>query len=423
MVWIHGGAHQDGSAVEIFYDSNELPKKGVVTVTLNYRLGLFGFLSHPDLSAESEHGVSGNYGMLDQIMALKWVQENIEQFGGDPDNVTIFGESAGGESVLHLMCSPLAEGLFHKAIPQSAATGAQFVYLKKPFGIYPSAEEQGINFTKRAGNRSIEELRQMPAEELQKIVQAGAGADGNFYPVIDGYALPKAIPHTFADKEQSQVPLLIGTNEHESTLFATFLKTPLMEYNEVAGSNPFGELPSYMMEEFGDDLNRLTELYPGLSTMDQDTVIHFQGDTFFGAPTRFYAEEVAKSPEPVFLYQFRRKSPLPKQKAGAFHAAELAFVHGTKSPIIAMNEQDTPLVETIQTYWTNFAKTGNPNGAGVPNWSEFSEVAPHWMVLDTNRIESAPVELEEKYQIFMKRLNRKVELMRTSQEQEAVPAD
>ena len=424
MVWIHGGAHQDGSGVEPFYDGNALPEKGVVTVTINYRLGLLGFLSHPELSAESEHGVSGNYGLLDQVMALKWVQENVEQFGGDPDNVTIFGESAGGESVLHLMCSPLARGLFHKAIPQSAATGAQNVFLKEPFSIYPAAESQGVDFMKRAGAHSIDDLRNMSAAELQKIVQAGQHAAGNFYPVIDGWSLPKALTHTFADGEQAQVPLLIGSNGDESTLFASFLPTPLMEYAETP--NPPNGLPDYMAAEFGNDLDQLIELYPGLENCDPKAVIDLQGDSFFGGPARFYAGEQSKTPAPTFLYHFRRVSPLPKQQGGAFHAAELAFVHGTSSPIVVMDDNDKPLAETMQTYWTNFAKHGNPNGDTVPNWAEFTDAAPHWMTLNTNDVSVQPVELEENYQIFMRRIQRKIATMRAEfgvEENEAVPAD
>ncbi|MEM9776551.1 MAG: carboxylesterase family protein [Chloroflexota bacterium] len=194
MVFIHGGAHQDGGSHEPLYDGNALPQKDVVLVTINYRLGLFGFMAHPDLSTESEHGVSGNYGMLDQILALKWVRENIAQFGGDRNNVTIFGESAGGESVIQLYCSPEAHGLFHKAIAQSPASGGQFSFLKKPFKWHKSSEQYGIDFANRAGAtgpNQVQQLRKMTAEELQKIVKEGYASAGNFYPVVDGPYQPK----------------------------------------------------------------------------------------------------------------------------------------------------------------------------------------------------------------------------------------
>ncbi|MEM9778067.1 MAG: carboxylesterase family protein [Chloroflexota bacterium] len=421
MVWIHGGAHQDGSSVEPFYDGNALPERGVVTVTINYRLGLLGFMSHPELSAESEHGVSGNYGMLDQIAALEWVQQNIEQFGGDPDNVTIFGESAGGESVLHLMCSPLARGLFHKAIPQSAATGAQYVHLKKPFGTFPSAEAQGEAFMTRAGAKSISDLRKMSAQELQKVVQAGHFEEGNFYPVIDGWSLPKSIPQTFIDGDQANVPLLIGTNGDESTLFASIMESPLMEYAQVP--NPTSGLPDYMQAEFGDDLNRVVELYPGLENCEPKAAVDLQGDTFFGAPTRLYAGEHSQN-APTYLYHFRRTSPLPGQTGGAFHAGELAFVHGTSSPIVHFTEADQPLADTMQTYWTNFAKTSDPNGSSLPQWSTFDDSNPSWMTFNTGDVRERPIELEEQYQIFMRRIGRKLDMMRELESPtEAIPAD
>ena len=405
MVFIHGGAHQDGGSHEPLYDSVALPQKGVITVTINYRLGLMGFFAHPELSEESEHGVSGNYGMLDQILALEWVQENIESFGGDPDNVTIFGESAGGESVIHLMCSPLAKGLFHKAIPQSAATLAQLQYLKKPFFTHDSSEQQGVNFANRAGDKTIQQLRAMSATDLQEIVRAGNGPDGNFCPTIDGYALPKSTFQTFKDGDQAQVPLLIGTNENEGSLFYLMFDAVLMEYSDR--DHPADQLPDYMAEEYGEDLDRLIELYPGLDKRDPTITALFQGDSLFGAATYLYATEMAKSPQPVFLYHFRRTSPLPNQTAGAFHAAELPFVFGgTNAPIIPTTEQDEPLAETMQIYWTNFAKTGNPNGSGVEKWSEFTDVAPYWMVFNVGTVGVRPVELEEKYQIFLRRLDK-----------------
>jgi para-nitrobenzyl esterase len=430
MVFIHGGAHQDGGSHELLYDTNTLPEKGVITVIFNYRLGLMGFFAHPDLSAESEHGVSGNYGMLDQILALQWVQDNIEAFGGNPDNVTIFGESAGGESVLHLMCSPLADGLFHKAIAQSPATAAQLQYLKKPFFVHDSAEQQGINFAKRAGVTGlnpIEQLRAMSAADIRKIVITGHGPDGNFYPVIDGYTLPKSTFETFQDGEQAHVPFLIGSNEHESSLFSPMFDAVLMEYADR--EHPESGLPDYMAEEYEDDLDRLLELYPGLENREPAVTSLFQGDSLFGAAVRFYTSEMAKSsPEPVFLYQFRRQSPLPNQTAGAFHAAELPFVFGAlNSPVMPTTEEDKPLAEAMQTYWTNFAKSGNPNGLELVDWAEFTDDAPSWMVFNVDKVGVRPIEIEEKYGIFRRRLQKYIDLMREGETEppanEVVAAD
>ncbi|MEM7336466.1 MAG: carboxylesterase family protein, partial [Chloroflexota bacterium] len=169
MVWIHGGDHHDGSGSDVFYDSNALAHHDVVVVSINYRLGLMGYFAHPDLSAESENNVSGNYGTLDQIAALQWIQENVSAFGGDPNNVTIFGESAGGESVIHMMSSPLARGLFQKAISQSPANAGQMIHLKTPFLDFDSAENIGRRFAETigaTGDNQVEQLRAMSPEKL-----------------------------------------------------------------------------------------------------------------------------------------------------------------------------------------------------------------------------------------------------------------
>lgn len=210
MVWIHGGDHQDGSAGDIFYDSNALSQRGVVVVSINYRLGLMGFLAHPRLSRESEHAVSGNYGTLDQIAALRWVQENVRAFGGDPDNVTIFGESAGGESVAHMMTSPLAQGLFHKAIMQSPANGGQMRHLRRPFLAYRAGEDVGQTFADHfvpRGEDQLARLRRLPAEELYSL--ARKRQFHVFYPLIDGYVLEKSPFEAFLDRGQARVPLLL----------------------------------------------------------------------------------------------------------------------------------------------------------------------------------------------------------------------
>ena len=209
MVWIHGGDYQDGSRNEIFYDSSALARRGVVTVYINYRLGLMGYFMHPELSRESEHGVSGNYGTLDQIAALRWVQENISAFGGDPENVTIFGESAGGESMLHMMTSPLARGLFHRAIVQSPACGHQMMFLRQPYFDNPAGEALGQAFAAEftpAGEGQVDALRQIPAERLYQHLRQEEALH-YFYPVIDGYVLEKSPYEAFQDGDQARTPL------------------------------------------------------------------------------------------------------------------------------------------------------------------------------------------------------------------------
>lgn len=403
MVWIHGGAHQNGSNREPFYEGNDLPKQDVVTVTINYRVGLMGYFAHPKLSEESEQGVSGNYGTLDQIAALQWVQDNITAFGGDPTNVTIFGQSAGGESVLHMMTSPLARGLFHKAIAQSPATVGQLVYLQASNHVYEAAETSGEKFAQLTGANSLDELRTMSAEDLQAIVNANTGALGNFSPVIDGYVLPVGPYQAFRDGSQAKVPLIIGSNADECTVFSRMFAGPLMEYAETPITS---ELPAYMQDEFGDDLAALLQLYPGLDRMEQQAILAHQGDALFGSAVRHYAGELANDGSTVYVYLFKRVPPSLMQTSGAFHAAELPFVHGTSTPLIPMNHQDKVLSRTMIGYWTRFAKTGDPNNGQSADWEQFDPNNPRWMTFDRDAVQMAEVDREEEYQIFLRRLRR-----------------
>ncbi|MFK7978467.1 MAG: carboxylesterase/lipase family protein, partial [Saprospiraceae bacterium] len=383
MVWIHGGDHQDGSGAEIYYDSNAIPEKGVVVVTINYRLGLMGYFTHPELNQESEHQVSGNYGTLDQIAALQWVKDNIEGFGGDPENVTIFGESAGGESVAHLLNSPLAKGLFHKAILQSPANSGQMMHLSKPFLDYPSGEDRGVAFAKTVGvtgNNQLEKLRKMSAIALQKGIQAQDELSG-FYPVIDGYVLPKSNFETFEDGKQHPVPVLLGSNSDEGTLIHAMFPTPLIafRYRRMEDS----QLPAIFYEEYAAESAKLLELYPGLETRDTKAEQAFLGDDMSGGKTRFYAEKITQTNQPAFLYHFNRTPPSPKQTAGAFHAAELPLVHVNHVPILLLDQNDLKLSAIMINYWTQFAKTGNPNGINPQKWEAFNPNQPNWMVLGT----------------------------------------
>ena len=412
MVWIHGGDHQDGGGAEIFYDSNAISEKGVVLVTINYRLGLMGYFTHPELSQESENKVSGNYGTLDQIASLEWVRDNITAFGGDPDNVTIFGESAGGESVAHMLSSPLAKGLFHKAILQSPANSGQMMHLSTAFLDYPSGEDRGIGFAKKAGvtgDNQLAQLRQLPAKQLQEVILK-AEELGGFYPIIDGYVLPKSPFEVFQDGEQEQVPILLGSNANEGTLIHAMFPTPLIEfrYRPMVAN----QLPSIFYEVYAEEAKELLELYPGLEKRKSKAEKDFLGDDMFGAKARFYAEKIADTKQPAFLYFFNRTPPSSKQTAGAFHAAELPFVHGKSVPILPLDEADLKLSATMINYWTQFAKTGNPNVGAQPTWNPFNAAQPQWMVLGTKKVGMGSVEREQKYTLLMKRLNRHIQAMK-----------
>lgn len=413
MVWIHGGDHQDGSGGEIFYDSNALAHRGVVVVTFNYRLGLMGYFAHPELSQESPHGVSGNYGTLDQIAALRWVQENIRAFGGDPDNVTIFGESAGGESVAHMLTSPLARGLFHKAIMESPGNSGQMVFLKQPFLNRPALEDFGREFaTYILGNdqNQLEQLRQIPGDVLYKRWRA-AEEFHRFHPVIDGYVLPKSPPVAFRDGDQARVPLIVGSNADEGTLLYPIFPSPVAEFGRDNIQPP--QIAGLIRQEYGADSDALFALYPGLEKGEERAGMALMGDSFFGAVVDFYSAQAARAGQPVYNYFFTRTPPSPKQMAGAYHAAELSFVHGSKIPMFDHTPDDEALSQVMGDYWTQFASNGAPNMPGRPAWPRYDATAvPQQMRLGIgNQLGATDITRAAQYEIIQRRLHRLLEAM------------
>ena len=411
MVWIHGGDHQDGSGGDIFYDSNALARRGAVVVYINYRLGLMGYFAHPELSRESEQGVSGNYGTLDQIAALRWVQENISAFGGDPDNVTIFGESAGGASVAHMLTSPLARGLFDKAIMESPADQIQWMLLRHPFLSYPAGEAFGRQFAERfvpAGDGQVAALRQVPAGRLYRLIREEEAFQG-FYPVIDGYVLEKSLFEAFLDGDQARVPILLGSNADEGSLFFPLAHSPLLEHEDVAAH----EVAGLIREVFGDDAEAIMDLYPGLRQGEEAAQIDFMGDNYFGATVHFCAMCAARAGQPVYLYHFTRTPPSPKQTAGAYHAAELAFVHDRALPGFDFTEEDKALAETMGDYWVQFARNGDPNVPSRPEWSPFADGNQVQMRLGPGpELGMMEVDRRAKYEVIQRRLLRLIDEMK-----------
>jgi para-nitrobenzyl esterase len=424
MVWIHGGDHQDGSGSDIFYDSNALSRRGVVTVYVNYRLGLMGYLAHPELSRESEHGVSGNYGTLDQIAALRWIQENIGAFGGDPDDVTIFGESAGGESVAHMLTSPLAQGLFHKAMLESPASGGQMMFLRHPYLTNPAGEELGLTFAASfapAGAGQLAALRQISPDRLYQFIRQEKEFQ-HFYPVIDGYVLEKSPYEAFLDGDQARVPLLLGNNADEGTLFYPIMQTPIPGYEDISAQQVAG----LIQEEYGDVAEAIMDLYPGLRQGAEAAQTDFFGDSLFGAAVHFYALCAARVDQPVYLYHFTRTPPSPKQTAGAFHAAELSFVHDKALPLFDFTEADKALTQVMGDYWVQFAKSGDPNLSPHPEWPAFAADDQRQMRLGLGaELGVTGIDRLAKYELSQRRLLRLIEGMKRLRqgEPEGVPAD
>jgi para-nitrobenzyl esterase len=373
MVWIHGGALTRGSGATRTYDGTAFAKKGVVLVTVNYRLGPLGYLAHADLTAESPQHSSGNYGVLDQIAALKWVQKNIAAFGGDTSRVTIFGESAGSWSVNALVASPLAKGLFHRAIGQSGGSFGPMTKLKEDRDKLPSAEKVGAAFARAAGADSISALRALPAEKIIDLFNNDPeGKKFRTSPNVDGWVLPDEIRNIFAQGKQNDVPVIVGSNANEMTTLTTPASLPktMEEYRKRVES------------QYGEVTKEFEPLYPVKS--DADVTAAYLGslrDSSFTLPMRTWARLTATGRSKAYLYFFSHVPPNPNSKyLGAYHAGEIAYVfNNLNRQNTALQEADYKLAEMMSSYWVNFATTANPNGKGLPRWTPYDRKAEAYL--------------------------------------------
>lgn len=344
MVWIHGGAFRVGSASQAFYDGSSFAANGVVLVSVDYRLGRLGFFGHPSLE------VSGNFGLMDQVAALQWVRRNIAAFGGDPDNVTVFGESAGGTSVLLLLTSPKAKGLFHKAIVQSGGGTHVTRHLTERRGRRPSLMEEGVAW--RGRQVSARELRAIPVDD---VVGGGLGVIGAAGPVIDGEWVLDDPARRLQRGEFHHVPVMVGSNSHEASVL-----------------DAFGTDPARAVTAAGLTRQDLRALYP-----DDDWAARAWGDGAFVAGARLTAREVARAGVPAYLYHFdyvlaRRRGKVP----GAGHGSEVPFVFNTLDELPAsrllLTEEDRAMARRLHSHWLSFARSGDPAGRAEGYWPAYA---------------------------------------------------
>ena len=364
LVWIHGGSLTTGAGSEPMYDGARLAQQGLVVVTINYRLGALGYLAHPGLSAESRQGVSGNYGLLDQIEALRWIGRNVAAFGGDPANVTIAGESAGALSVMYLMAAPDARGLFHRAIAQSAYMVTAPELRNSTFANFPAAEAIGVWLAGQLGASSLAGLRAMSAEAITN----GAVGTGYFpFVTVDGRTLPRQLVDVFDRGEQAPVPILAGFNEGEIRSLRFLLPQPPADAAAYVDG---------IRARYGELADAFLALYPA-DNIGESSLATTRDAMYGWTAERLVVKQTAIG-APSFLYYFDHSYPAADE-AGlhAFHAAEIPFVFGTTTrtpprwPAVPQTPQEMQLSAAMTSYWATFARDGAPSAPGEAEWRPY----------------------------------------------------
>src|ERR1017187_4911524 len=368
LVWIYGGGFNGGATSIPVYSGEKLAKRGVVLVSIAYRVGVFGFYAYPELSAESPHRVSGNYGLLDMIAGLQWIQRNIAAFGGDPKRVTIFGESAGGIAVSMLCASPLAKGLFSGAISESGGSfgpSSQSPVPGENMRVLADAEASGVEFAKTAGASSLKELRAVPAE---KLLETARRQRGMAWPIVDGWVIPDDQYRLYEAGRFNDTPILVGYNSDEGLSFSPG-RTP---EDYIAG----------VKRRYGPFADRLLEAYPTASDSVPKTARDLARDSAFGWQTWVWARlQSEHGKRKAYYYYFDQH---PEYAAGSTEAGR-GSPHGVDVPYVfeQLDELHRPLTaddqrisDAMAAYWTNFAKHGDRNGKGVPEWPVFSDENP-----------------------------------------------